>query len=224
MPKKSQSVDHHPAVLDASPEMRLFDDTGQRLYLSADERARFLVAASQRPREDRVFCHLLHFTGCRPTEALAVAPDRILLEDRAIVIQSLKKRATDRQGRRKRPQFRTIPVPERLIDDLDLVFDLRKPRRPSARQEPLWPMSRTTAWRLVKKVMDDAGIAGPQATTKGLRHGFGIAMLSGERPLPLNVLRDLLGHTDTKTTEIYLQAVGYEKRALVMQAWGTADA
>ena len=54
-------------------------------------------------------------------------------------------------------------------------------------------MSRPTAWRMVKRVMARAGIKGAQATSKGLRHGFGIAMLSGEKPLPLNVLRDLLG-------------------------------
>jgi len=67
--------------------------------------------------------------------------------------------------------------------------------------------------------VQQADIAGPQATAKGLRHGFGIAMLSGEKPMPLNILRDLLGHSDTQTTEIYLQAVGVEKRQLVMQAW-----
>ena len=33
------------------------------------------------------------------------------------------------------------------------------------------------------------------------------------------LLHDLLGHTDTKTTEIYLQAIGQERRNLVMQAW-----
>jgi len=44
-------------------------------------------------------------------------------------------------------------------------------------------------------------------------------MLAGEKPMPLNILRDLMGHTETKTTEIYLQAVGKEKRKLVMQAW-----
>ena len=59
-------------------------------------------------------------------------------------------------------------------------------------------MSRTTAWRLVQRVMDRAGIEGPQASAEGLRHGFGIAMLSGDRPLPINVLRDLVGHTHTK--------------------------
>ncbi len=67
--------------------------------------------------------------------------------------------------------------------------------------------------------MKRAGIEGPQATCKGLRHGFGIALLSGDKPVPLNVPRDLMGHTDTQTTELYLQAIGYEKRSLVMQAW-----
>ena len=41
-----------------SPEMRLFDAEGGRLYVSADERARFLAAAAEESREHRVFCHL----------------------------------------------------------------------------------------------------------------------------------------------------------------------
>ncbi|MEJ1463745.1 MAG: hypothetical protein RPU15_10805 [Candidatus Sedimenticola sp. (ex Thyasira tokunagai)] len=60
-------------------EMRLFDNTGHRLYLTADERTRFLDAATQETRGDWVFCHLLHYTGCRPSEALELAPDRIFL-------------------------------------------------------------------------------------------------------------------------------------------------
>jgi site-specific recombinase XerD len=47
---------------------------------------------------------------------------------------------------------------------------------------------------------------GLQATGKGLRHAF--ALLAGDSPLPLNILRDLLGHTETSTTEIYMQCVG----------------
>lgn len=208
----------------SSPEMRLFDADGQRLYLSGSERSRFLDAAAREPREDRVLCHMLHYTGCRPSEALETTPERVLVDEQAIVFRSLKKRKKDSRGRLKQPAFRVVPVPARLIEDLDLVFDLRRLRR-SGRglRSPLWPMSRSTAWRRIKRVMDAAGIEGPQATTKGLRHGFGIAMLSGEKPLPLNVLRDLLGHTDTKTTEIYLQAIGAEKRALVMQAWDVSD-
>ncbi len=80
-------------------------------------------------------------------------------------------------------------------------------------------MSRATAWRLVKSVMANAGIEGKQATSKGLRHGFGIAMLSAEKPAPIHIVRDLLGHADTSTTEIYHQALDEEKRKMVMQAW-----
>ena len=62
---------------------------------------------------------------------------------------------------------------------------------------------------------------------KGLRHGFGVAMVTAKNPLPIHVLSQLMGHTDTKTktktktktTEIYLQVVGEEKRQMVSDAW-----
>ncbi|MDX2508669.1 MAG: hypothetical protein QNK28_03870 [Desulfobacterales bacterium] len=42
-------------------------------------------------------------------------------------------------------------------------------------------------------------------------------MIQGDTPVTL--ARDLLGHSDAKTTEIYLQVMGEEKRNLVMKAW-----
>lgn len=142
-----------------------------------------------------------------------------MIEEEAIVFRSLKKRTHDKRGRKKKPQFRTVPVPSRLIEDIDLVFNLRTLQRKSkTRALPLWTLGRTSAWRMVKKVMQRASIEGPQATAKGLRHGFGIHMIQSS--VPITVVRDLMGHTDTKTTEIYLQAVGEEQRAMVMQAWG----
>ena len=201
-------------------EMRLYSPEGERLYLSADERQRFLQAAREEEREDRLFCHVLHYTGARPSEVLELTPDRISVTEKTLTFKTLKKRKTDAQGKTKLPQFRTIPVPDELIDNLDLVFDLRRiERQVKTSHLPIWTVHRVTAWRMVKRVMKRAGINGKQATSKGLRHGFGIAMLSGEKPLPLNILRDLMGHTSTTTTEIYLQAVGAEKRKLVMQAW-----
>lgn len=204
-----------------SSEMRLYSPIGERLYLSSDERERFLHAALEEERENRVFCSVLHFTGARPSEVLELTPDRISITDKELTFKTLKKRKIDIEGKEKLPQFRTIPVPGKLIDDLDLVFDLRRIERQGKDTHlPLWTMHRATAWRMVKRVMSRAGISGKQATSKGLRHGFGVAMLAGEKPLPLNILRDLMGHSDSKTTEIYLQAVGTEKRNLVMQAWG----
>ena len=98
-----------------------------------------------------------------------------------------------------------------LIEQLDYVYEIRRLQKKSAGSDvPLWTMSRPTAYRLVKRVMNRAGIVGKQATGKGLRHGFGVAMVTAKKPLPLHVLSQLMGHTDTKTTEIYLQGVASE--------------
>lgn len=201
-------------------EMQLFDQDGNRLYLTAEERKIFLESSKEEEPQNRLFCYLVHYTGCRPTEALELTAERVLIKEKEIVIRTIKKRKLDSHGNLKKPKYRHIPVPEELIDHLDFIFRIRqRQKKKTEAVKPLWSMSRATSWRMVKRVMERAKISGKQATTKGLRHGFGIAMLAGDRPMPLNILRDLMGHTETKTTEIYLQAVGKEKRKLVMQAW-----
>jgi tetratricopeptide (TPR) repeat protein len=45
---------------------------------------------------------------------------------------------------------------------------------PSDDSGRFWPLHRVTAWRAVKATMHRAGIIGPMACPKGLRHGFGI--------------------------------------------------
>ncbi len=206
--------------MNISPEMRLFSPTGERLYLNAQEREKFLSALDEEDPNNRMFCQLLHYTGCRPTEGLQLVPRRILIDEQSIVFRCLKKRKVDGRGREKQPQYRTVPVPAVLIEQLDLVFHLRKHQKNGKELDvPLWSMSRPTAYRLVKRVMGRAGIKGKQATGKGLRHGFGVAMVTAKKPLPLHVLSQLMGHSDTKTTEIYLQVVGEEKRQMVTDAW-----
>ncbi len=149
--------------------MRLFSPTGGRLYLNAQEREKFLSALDEEDPNNRMFCQLLHYTGCRPTEALQLVSKRILIDELSIVFRSLKKRKIDSRGREKQPQYRTVPVPAVLIEQLDLVFHLRKLQKSGKNlDKPLWPMSRPTAYRLVKRVMDRAGIQGKQATGKGL--------------------------------------------------------
>ncbi|NOR25607.1 MAG: tyrosine-type recombinase/integrase, partial [Desulforhopalus sp.] len=195
-------------IIEKSPEMRLFSPDGERLYLTAQERKRFLAALDEEERENRIFCQILHYTGCRPSEALELTPRRILIDSKDIVFRSLKTRKTDGKGRVKQPEFRTVPVPANLINIFDLVFDIRRLlRRQEGLKKPFWTMSRPTAYRLVQRVMDRAKIKGKQATGKGLRHGFGIALLSGPKPLPIHILAQLMGHSSSKTTEIYLQVV-----------------
>ena len=57
--------------------MRLFDAEGRRLYLTEEERRAFVLAAAKAPREVRTFCGVLHATGCRVSEALALTPDAV---------------------------------------------------------------------------------------------------------------------------------------------------
>jgi len=199
--------------------MRLHDDDGRRLYLDAPERARFLQQAAQETAELRMFCELIHYTGVRPSEALQTTPGRINVGTAEITFWTLKKRKVTMRGKPKPPEYRTIPVPRSFVDKLDLCFELRDSKKSRKSAEiPLWEMSRTTAWRVIKRVMDNADIAGPQATTKGLRHGFAIALLTGGRPPPLHLISRLLGHSTTKTTEIYTTLIGQDLRDSVMAA------
>jgi len=78
-------------------EIRLFDDIGRRLYLSADERVRFLGASRAARPEVRTLCDTLVFTGARISEALELTPARIDLDGQRVVIRSLKKRR-DKEG------------------------------------------------------------------------------------------------------------------------------
>lgn len=197
--------------------MSLYDPQGNRLYLTADERAAFMDAASKAERPVRTLCSVLHFTGCRISEALAVTPHRVDLSGRAVVFETLKKR---RSG-----IFRAVPVPPSLLDTLDMVHGLRELQKRRAgvpEEETLWTWHRSHAWRLVKTVMREAGIPeGPHATAKGLRHGYGIAaVMSG---VPLNMLSKWMGHATIEVTAIYANALGAEERSIAERMWKEAS-
>jgi integrase/recombinase XerD len=205
-------------MVETVQEMRLFAPNGERLYLTKDERLRFLESSKQESREHRIFCSMLHYTGCRPTEALECKASSIELKEKQVVFRTLKKRKFDNQGRLKQPHYRSVPIPQNIINEIDLVFDLVIiQQQKKSKDNLLWNMNRSTAYRMVKRVMKRANIKGKQATPKGLRHGFGIAMVQGS--MPLHLLSLLMGHSDTKVTEIYATCIDDEKREMVMKAW-----
>lgn len=196
-------------------ENALYDAEGNRLYLNADERTAFLDAAKKAERTLKCFCHVLHYSGCRISEALELTPRRVDLAEQSLRVRSLKKRAG-------KIIYREIPVPPALVDSLNDVFGIREIQKRGKRKEldaPLWPWSRVHAWRLVKGVMDAADIAeGPHKAPKGLRHGYGInAMRTG---IQLNMLQKWMGHADMKTTAIYANALGKEERQIAARMWG----
>ena len=192
----------------------LLDDQGNRLYLTAEERAAFLAAARQTRRTVRTLCETLHYTGCRISEALALEPRRIDFSGRTVTFETLKKR--------RRGVFRAVPIPDDYLDTLDMVHGLRELQEKSRGSECqilLWTWSRSHAWRLVKAVMTEAGIdiRQPHATPKGLRHAYGIAAINAQ--VPLNMLRKWMGHASIETTAIYANAVGEEQHSIAARMW-----
>ena len=187
--------------------LQLVDEHGRK-YLTADERQRFIAAAAYVKKPiDQTFVLMIAHTGARVSEVLALRACDVDLDARAVRIHTLKRRVE---------HWREVPIPPELARDLEMVHRLREvsPRRA---REPLWKLSRATAHRKVVAVMTVAGISGPQACPKGLRHGFGIAAVTAGVPLP--TIAAVLGHADIATTAIYTTAVGVEARAFLAKMW-----
>jgi len=184
----------------------LFTPAGQRKYLTADERQRFLRAAEAARPAVRTLCLTLVWTGCRLSEALALTGAAFDPQEGSVAIRCLKKR---------RPNvFRSVPLPPALLDCLGSTYALGNP----ASADRLWPLSRGRGWQWVKQVMVEASIApGPHATAKGLRHAYALhAIRSG---VPLHLVQRWLGHASMATTAIYLHAVGTEEREIAERMW-----
>jgi integrase/recombinase XerD len=186
---------------------------GGRKHLTDDERTRFLRAAAHHSRVVRTLCGMLAYSGCWLSEALALTVNRVNLNDGTVVFESLKKR--------RRGVFRSVPLPRAFLDSLNMVHNIDALQKRSDRGAGvrLWPWSRTTTWRHVRDVMDDAGLAGPHAMPKGLRHGVGIAAVRSG--IPLNLVQRWLGHAQISTTAaIYADAVdSSEEHAFAARIW-----
>jgi integrase/recombinase XerD len=188
----------------------LFGHAGSRKYLNAAERTRFLESIQQLPRPERLFCEVLAWSGARISEVLALIPAAIDIESGVAGIETLK--------RRRRGVVRQVPLPSGVLGELECEFGLRSAQRdPDLANMRLWRFSRTTAWRLVKKVMALAGISGTPAMPKGLRHGFGVGALQAN--VPPHLVQRWLGHASLRTTAIYGDVLGPDERAFAERMW-----
>ena len=179
-----------------------YDNGGRRKYLSRTEGNKFVQHSTALPTTQALFCLMLYYTGCRISEALALRLQDLDPETKAIRIRSLKKR--------NKYESRRVPIPAFLVAALLAL-------NPSRENDVLWQFSRTTAWRIIKIVMRQAQISGIHATTKGLRHGFGVR--SAMVRVPPNVIQQWMGHADLSTTAIYLAVKDDEERELIQKTW-----
>ncbi len=179
-----------------------YDLEGRRKYLTHPEGRRFLKCARREPRDEALFCMTIYYTGMRISEALSLTAQDIDHATGVVRIRSLKKR--------ERKEFSRIPVPTSLLSGLRNLTD-------QGSEGSLWTFSRTTAWRIIKRVMNAAEIDGIHATAKGLRHAFGIRGAIAK--IPLNLLQLWFGHSQSATTAIYLDVRDDEERTLIQRTW-----
>lgn len=187
-------------AFEAWDRWQILDEAGRRKYLNGAERTRFLGAADGLAPLMRALCHVLAYAGCRVSEALALTIHQVDAERLTLTIKTLK---------RRRAIFRVVPVPQATIAMLRLL--------PLDATGRFWSMHRVTAWRVVKATMHRAGIAGPMACPKGLRHGFGVR--AAGHNVPTNIIQRWMGHASATTTAIYLDVVGVEERQFASRMW-----
>ena len=195
--------------------MTLFTHLGERKYLDASERKRFYKALTViRDKYERCFIELIFWTGCRISEALGLVVLRVNVEECFVVFQTLKQ-----HGKSKGQKYRIVHVPSRFMKRFNRVhsIDMAQADQKADLSRRLWRFGRQKGWRLVKQVMTEAGIFGVRATPRGLRHSFGVhCILSG---VPAMRLQEWMGHSDIRTTSIYVRIVGVEDRDLMKRFW-----
>jgi integrase len=194
-------------------KLSLYTPRGERKYVNRAERRRVIAVMQRLKRERALFGLLLAWTGGRVSEVLAVRPNSFQIERNIVALQTLK---------RRKPHVREVPIAPGLMAALDRQFKLRELQRdPDVCNRRLWPMSRVTAWRVVKGVMLEAGVVGRPACPRGLRHGFGVGTLQAS--VPLNMVQKWMGHARISTTAIYADVSGPEERFFAEKFWQTAS-
>lgn len=186
--------------------MTLYNRNGQRKYLNQIERLRFLEVTKKKDIDIRLFSQLLFFTGARIAEVHNLTSINLDFSNKAVVIETLKKR--------KRGIYREIPLPDFLLEDLKTYINGKKQRNKSSSK--LWWFSLRTASRHIKSLILEADITGVRGCARGLRHGFAVHPVN---KAPVTMVKKWLGHSNLETTAIYLDIVGTEERKIAKKIW-----
>ncbi len=109
-----------------------------------------------------------------------------------------------------------MPLPGAFIQKLERIHAVRALKsRHSADQ--LWNFSRSTGWRRMQQVMKAAKVAGIRASSRGLRHSYGVHAIMTK--IPETKVQKYMGHASKSTTAIYMDAIGPEDREIARRMW-----
>ena len=170
----------------------LFNERGERLFFNEEERRAFIEATEYESGKAITFCRLLHYTGCKLTEALKLTPRCIDCAGRTVFF--------DGSVPHPRDAARTVPAPDSFIELLDAVHGVRRRAQTGIQaNERIWPYHANTMTKPVLRVIAEAGITeGPHATPMGIRYGC-IVHAIRER-IPLTRIKTWMGHSHINYT------------------------
>jgi integrase/recombinase XerD len=191
-------IDHNPTIHLQSPQR------GQRLpsVLTHAEVERLLQAPdTQTPigKRDAALLELLYATGLRASELVGLTPQHINLVEGYLKVQG------------KGGKERLVPIGDLAVVQLEDYLLSGRPGLVKERQavhlfvnRAARGLSRQGLWKIVKKYVQQTGIAKP-ISPHTLRHSFATHLLEGGADL--RSLQHLLGHVDISTTQIYTHVV-----------------
>lgn len=174
-------------------------------FHTRDEQEALLKVVTN-PRH-KVLLLLMLDAGCRVSEACSRQWEDCDFRQRTLSIYSLKKRGKE--------HVRTLPLSARLYDAFAELLETKGVTAkgyifPSKKEGE--PISRHAAYKMLKRLGDDHPQLGETKPHK-LRHTFATNLVANGAEL-LQV-RDLLGHEDARTTQIYTHSDPAQLRALM---------
>jgi len=201
-------VTANPAADLGSPEVKkplpraISVDDFDRLMRQADKKG------TPEGLRDRAMLHLLYATGMRVTELVTLDLHDLDFERAAV-------RCVGRGLR-----VRNLPVDQKSLVVLRDYLERGRPQllRPGAPTSALFlnhrgqRLTRQGFWLIMKAVARESGVSS-EVTPHTLRHSFAAHKLNDGLALPK--LRELLGHANISTTQIYTQVKTETPRQLV---------
>lgn len=158
----------------------------------------FILKVAKKPR-DHLLINLLWQTGARVSELIGIKLKDIDYYAKTITLVTLKRRKDIK---------RTIPLGPSILKE---TSSYAKKKR-LALDDLLFPVTRDSVNKVIIKAVLNAGLDRGRAHPHTFRHSFAVHCLLQDNPLPLMVLKNILGHASISSTEIYAEITGAETR------------
>jgi len=176
------------------------------------EQVQSLLAAAQTP-DRKLLVLLLLSTGLRRSEAAAITLDQVDLEHRQLRVRG------------KGNKERMVPLTVEVVEAIREYLAWRGPTKSDHLFiSQMWgqPISGARVHRIVRALLERAGLAGQGITVHKLRHTFATHLV--RNGVDVKTVQELLGHSDLGTTAKYLHSDGQAKQAAVARLNGLLGA